>query len=76
MPIVDIPAETELLACPLCGSEAVLKSDTVIKGMGTNNEMLTKKRFWVKCQGGDCSISPASADTIEKATARWNRRAF
>ena len=59
--------EHALLPCPLCGSEAVMSSHTLL----LENDY--EDRYRVECLGLDCGISSAEFNDETLAAESWNR---
>jgi Lar family restriction alleviation protein len=62
---VELAEGVTLKACPFCGSEPTLRTDS--GDFSTN--------YWVKCPNKFCSVSPAATNTQSAAISAWNVRA-
>jgi len=65
---VTLPSNVTLRPCPLCGGEALLK---------TNNDAQSMSRtpqFWVKCNDLDCGVTLNASRDQDKIVKKWNTR--
>jgi hypothetical protein len=62
---VELPDDVALRPCPICGSDARLKTNITIN---------SQSQFWVKCTNPECGISPAATFDQHVAIDRWNTR--
>ena len=54
----------ELLACPFCGGESILRE-----------ALISPLSAWITCANGECIVSPETAVMLRSdAIAAWNTR--